>query len=263
MITERLALQLEELGDDPLTDHVFDILANVLQPDSALSVDIAVTQLTALLPDRDPYSAEVDALIMRVIDLAEQIPYYHASMVKLVTIADLCLTSSRCQPLTSNEPRRRWLSAESLREEFNHRDPAKWVSLESFVARAHKCGLLEGCDFSIGSLRLAFGKETAETREGRNALVKSALQHILIHGEAIYLDIADDDPKQSEWRHWRKPKYDSRRDRWRHWYEQVSAVAAQNADEKQTAYSQDTIELADQAMEVMEAMEAIERLKMG
>jgi hypothetical protein len=40
--TARLDLQLEEPGDDPLSDQVFDIIRDILQPDSELPLDTAV-----------------------------------------------------------------------------------------------------------------------------------------------------------------------------------------------------------------------------
>ncbi|EGP89674.1 uncharacterized protein MYCGRDRAFT_90331 [Zymoseptoria tritici IPO323] len=54
-----LYFQLEEPDDDPLSDDVFGILRNTLQPDSELPLETAVQQITALLLDARLYSREV------------------------------------------------------------------------------------------------------------------------------------------------------------------------------------------------------------
>ncbi|CAK4032227.1 Hypothetical predicted protein [Lecanosticta acicola] len=93
---QRLSLQLEEPGDDPLADQVFDILQRALQqPDGEVSLETAAEQITALLPCGRPYSTEVAIFLMTCCEVAEQIPYSHASMIRLVTIIDSCLHSSR------------------------------------------------------------------------------------------------------------------------------------------------------------------------
>lgn len=99
--TERLNFQLEEPGDDPLSDQVFDILRNTLQPDCEISLEVAAQQIESLLPEGHPYSHEVDCFLTTCYEVAEQIPYYHVSMTRLVTVVDLCLNSSRFKKVSA------------------------------------------------------------------------------------------------------------------------------------------------------------------
>nr|POF01078.1 hypothetical protein CFP56_21026 [Quercus suber] len=101
MATERLSLHLMEPGDLASIDEMFAILREVVQPDSAVSVERAATQLATFLPQGKPYASEVSYLLDTCYEMAEQIPYDHASMLKLVTIIDLCLSSSQWLPVNS------------------------------------------------------------------------------------------------------------------------------------------------------------------
>lgn len=93
--TQYLDLRLEEPGDDPISDQVMDILRDTLQPDGKTSLESAVEQITALLPKGRPSSTEVGSFVETCFEAAEQIPYSHPSMIKLVTIIDRCLKSSQ------------------------------------------------------------------------------------------------------------------------------------------------------------------------
>nr|POF06892.1 hypothetical protein CFP56_31516 [Quercus suber] len=93
MATERLVLQPVEPGDDPIADQMFDILRETLQPDPKVSVDKAVAQIVELIPIKKYHSSELTMFLMTCLEIAEQIPYDHPAMVKLVTIIDLCLNS--------------------------------------------------------------------------------------------------------------------------------------------------------------------------
>lgn len=93
--TQQLNLHLEEPGDDHLCDQIIDILRKALQPDATMSLEVAVEQIVALLPRGHPYSHEVGQFVETCYEAAEQIPYNHPSMIKLVTIIDSCLNSSK------------------------------------------------------------------------------------------------------------------------------------------------------------------------
>jgi hypothetical protein len=82
----RLDLQLEEPGDDPLSDQVFDIIRNTLQPDSELPLETAVKEIAALLPEGKPCSSEVGTFLETCYEVTDQIPYSHPSMAKLTTL---------------------------------------------------------------------------------------------------------------------------------------------------------------------------------
>lgn len=91
--TQRLNFQLEEPGDDPLCDKIIDVLAQVLQPENTTPLNAAVDQIVVLLPQGQPYSDEVGDFLTTCYEAAEQIPYDHPSMIKLVTVIDSCLNS--------------------------------------------------------------------------------------------------------------------------------------------------------------------------
>lgn len=96
MAGERLNLMPEEPDfTNPLFLPMFEIFDKVLQPDSELSVEDAVAQLVVLLPEGKPYSSEVGDFIGTCVEMADAIPYTHSSMLKLVSILDLCLHSER------------------------------------------------------------------------------------------------------------------------------------------------------------------------
>jgi len=92
--TGRLSLRLEEPGDDTLNDQVFGILQTTLQPDCPISLDTAVDQLVGLLPSGQTYTSEVTTFLCCCYEVAEQIPYSHPSMDRLVTIIYLSLNSA-------------------------------------------------------------------------------------------------------------------------------------------------------------------------
>jgi len=93
--TGRLDLHLEEPGEDVLADQVFDILQSSLQPDCEAPMASIVDQLRSLLPQGgEPYTSQVTTFLCCCYEVAEQIPYSHQSMDKLVTIIYLCLNSA-------------------------------------------------------------------------------------------------------------------------------------------------------------------------
>nr|POF01079.1 hypothetical protein CFP56_21027 [Quercus suber] len=147
-------------------------------------------------------------------------------------------------------------------------NPAKFLNYLTFMARVDQRGLVRGFHCSIWTIEDAFERGQGKTREGRNALVKSALQHLLIIGDAIYLELKNVDSKrnskhdfkQDGWWHWFKPKDVSKQDKWRQWRKQVRVVASQKTDHKTRTYDHDTVAMAGRALV---AMEMIERVKGG
>nr|POF06891.1 hypothetical protein CFP56_31515 [Quercus suber] len=124
-------------------------------------------------------------------------------------------------------------------------DPVKFVNFQTFAARVCERGLVQGYNLPIWACESAFETSDGNTSEERNAWVKAALQGLLLVGDGIYQEFTEDDRKL---------------DQWSRWHEQVSAVAAVSVQDKNSAYSPDTILLAGRALVTMEA---IERLKTG
>jgi hypothetical protein len=71
----RLDLHLEEPSDDPLSDQVFDIVRDTLQPDSSLPLETAAQKIEAFLPEGKPYSSEAGTFLETCYEVADQIPY--------------------------------------------------------------------------------------------------------------------------------------------------------------------------------------------
>ena len=90
----RLDLQLEEPGDDPISDQVFNIVRDTLQPDSELHLETAAQKIGALqIPEGKPYSSELGTFLETCYEVADQIPHSHPSMTKLVTLVYSTLNS--------------------------------------------------------------------------------------------------------------------------------------------------------------------------
>nr|POF25875.1 hypothetical protein CFP56_74960 [Quercus suber] len=233
MTTQRLCLKLEEPGDDHTSDQVFDILCNILQPKPELPAEVAVAKIVALIPGREIHSSELNAFVTTCYEVAEQIPPNHESLIKLVTIIDLCYNA--LFPKDRLEV--------SLRPEHDC-GPVKYVNFQAFIARIIQRGLLSVCNLAIWTIQDAFERREGKSQVDRNAYVQAALRHLVIVGDLIFQEVIE--------------KRDS--NEWDFWYKQVGAVAAQEPDDKSCVYDQDVVQLASQAMV---AMEAIQRLKTG
>lgn len=72
---------------------VFEILEDFLQPGTETSLGAAAESILKITPDKAPLSEEVTNVGRVVLELAEQIPYYHPSHIKLARVMEL-LTSS-------------------------------------------------------------------------------------------------------------------------------------------------------------------------
>ena len=67
-------------------DRTYELLRDFLQPESAESSETTMHKIAALLPGKAPMSPEMLAVVHTFIELAEQIPYYHPSLLKLVDL---------------------------------------------------------------------------------------------------------------------------------------------------------------------------------
>jgi hypothetical protein len=211
----RLDLQLEEAGDDPLSDQVFDIVRNTLQADSELPLETAVQEIGTLLPEGKPYSSEVGTFLETCYEVADQIPYFHPSMTKLTTLVYSILNfvwQSQIDKVGENAqdtPYQRLV--ETLRDWWNSRsnsdkqprafkmlnsragsspaeDPEKYVNFQTFTAHLHERGMIKGSHLAVWTLQDALdGAKTVPERE-RNAYVKAASNWLLLNGEAIYAE---------------------------------------------------------------------------
>jgi hypothetical protein len=74
---------------------IADILRDVLQPDSAMSLEDAANSLLAVIPVNAPQSGEVRVFGDYCLELAEQIPYNHPSVTKLPRLLRIMNVSSK------------------------------------------------------------------------------------------------------------------------------------------------------------------------
>ena len=82
-------------GVDHLDNRFSAVLRDFLQPTSALTLD-AATQLTLdALPNDAAHSHESWSLAETCVELAEQIPYHHASQLKLAALMENLLRSKK------------------------------------------------------------------------------------------------------------------------------------------------------------------------
>jgi hypothetical protein len=78
---------------------VFLILQDFLQPDTTTSLESAVHPILDLLPEDASMSNEVGLVGEICLELAEQIPYYHPSQIKLARVVEeMCRSSKLTHP---------------------------------------------------------------------------------------------------------------------------------------------------------------------
>ena len=96
MTTETLSFQFEEPADDPISDQLLDLLESSLQPEANVSAEAIAKGMAAILP-----GGTLFILILTCFDIAQQIPYTHVSMPKLVAALDLCLQTPEAYAVSS------------------------------------------------------------------------------------------------------------------------------------------------------------------
>ncbi len=97
-----LSLKIED-PDDPLANKTHRILQGFLQPSSRLTIKDTAHSLLALLPKNASDSTEIWNFGEICIEIAEQIPYYHASQIKLTALFEELAKSSKFGLLHSSE----------------------------------------------------------------------------------------------------------------------------------------------------------------
>ncbi|KAM0696432.1 hypothetical protein Q7P36_003678 [Cladosporium allicinum] len=269
----RLDLQLEEPGDDTLSDQVFDIVRNTLQPDFELPLENAVQKIGALLPESKPYSSEVGTFLENCYGMADQIPHSHPSMTKLVTLVYSTLNfvwqsqSDKTGDKAQDNPYQKLV--ETLRDWWNSRsnsakkpqavlmltsragsspaeDPEKYVNFQAFTAHLYERGMIKGSHLAVWTIQDALDGANTLPEQKRNAYVKAASNWILLNGEAVYAEVAGGESVSTK--------------KWSHWHDRIDEVADGTWNKRPCAYDDDTVLLAGRASV---SMDAIERRKNG
>ena len=81
----------------------FAILQDCLQPDTRLSQESTANSILDLLPENEPYPGNVWDFGGLCIELAEQIPYYHPSQLKLAELLRYIGMSTKLGKVTELE----------------------------------------------------------------------------------------------------------------------------------------------------------------
>ena len=89
-----LDLKIEEPTGD-LEIQIFHILRDFLQPSTAMTLESGGRLILALLPEEEPLSGAVWSFGEVCIEMAEQIPYYHPSQIKLVGLLEYLQWSTK------------------------------------------------------------------------------------------------------------------------------------------------------------------------
>ena len=82
-------LDLKILGpfdEDHIDNQFSEVLRELLQPTTALTLNSAAQLTLDALPENAAYSDESCALAETCVELAEQIPYYHKSHLELAAL---------------------------------------------------------------------------------------------------------------------------------------------------------------------------------
>lgn len=98
---------LEPVDDFEPAEHVYyEILCNVMQPDTQITTHDAVQRLVSAFPANDGH--EVVLFADTCCEVAQYVPYNHASQSKLITIMDSVLCSQEISPLIGDPVRPSW-----------------------------------------------------------------------------------------------------------------------------------------------------------
>ncbi|SMQ47085.1 unnamed protein product [Zymoseptoria tritici ST99CH_3D7] len=242
--SSRLTFHLEEPGEDPLSDDIFDILCRSLQPDPELSMEATIQKITALPPQGKLYSREMGVFLETCYEVAEQIPFAHASMTRLTTIIYSCHESIQTSGATRDEypyqklgeTLRGWWDSSSTPTE----DPSKYVNFQAFTAHLHARGMVTGHRVALWTLETALDTSKVVSQAERNAYVKAASNWLLLCGDEIHTGTTAQ--------------------QWRGWHNRLKQVSDGKWRNQACTYDEETVLLAGKAVV---AMEAVERKKDG
>lgn len=90
-----LDLKMVDPPGDPIPDKTFALLRDFLQPDSNLRLESVARSIEDFLPENAPLSTEVWDFGESCIEVAEQIPYYHPSQLKLTGLLEYLANSPK------------------------------------------------------------------------------------------------------------------------------------------------------------------------
>ncbi|KAK2768831.1 hypothetical protein FQN54_000691 [Arachnomyces sp. PD_36] len=217
--------------------RVFLILRDFLQPRSSKSLDETVKSILNLLPENAPESDEVWCVGQVILELADQIPYYHPSQVKLARVMEqLC----RSKKTTEANHKGMYFCFRSFHESLimdgyngpNPDDLAAWPNRNAFIAHFEECHIWRTSPhWAIRAMRFAFEFDSKKEDEWFEDLqsqhVLAAAQYILWNGQNLLKQVmyfSNEEALSGAQEFKTGPLYDGRKrhgfyslDRWRFW----------------------------------------------
>ncbi|KAI9750028.1 MAG: hypothetical protein M4579_006634 [Chaenotheca gracillima] len=269
-----LTLEEEEPEEGSIVSKTFSIIRPFLQPGTKTTLESTARSILEILPESDSRSSDIKMFAQACIEIAEQIPYHHPSLIKLVDLLEDITPSPKFQfkqPQMQHNGRyiRHQDLKESLTDLFTGPDegrPGAYISFHAFSAQLDERRIVSRTDpsWAIFTHRDAFeGRRHFDKREGdEEAYVLVAAQYILWDGHSLFRQIlvlrqGDFDIDASDLRAWTPgPLYRGKPyltvDRWHFWRDGYRAVAAEKKEER---YSQECRDVATKAANLMEALE--------
>jgi len=176
--------------------EIFLVLQDFLQPHSRLSTDEAVDKIIALFPNS---CSNLRAINDVCLELAEEIPYYHPSQLKLVRLLWLIgrnhtrIEKCRLQDKSAASD----VFYQHLIEDItdNNRSPEddevtpdQYVNYQAFLANLMAAGLwLPSPNDALMAMRGAFKpRDESESLATREAWIMGAVQWILWNGQGLF-----------------------------------------------------------------------------
>jgi len=90
-----LNLKMEDPPGDAIPDKTFALLRDFLEPHSTVTLEFTARSIEDLLPGKAPLSTEIWDFGESCIEVAEQIPYYHTSQLKLAGLLEYLASSPK------------------------------------------------------------------------------------------------------------------------------------------------------------------------
>lgn len=99
-MAEHIVLEPPDPQEEPSCHAYYGILREFIQPDTQTTMNDALARILESMPYSSDH--EVGNLVDTFCEVVEQVPYYHASQTRLVTLMDLVLTSEKVYKSTGH-----------------------------------------------------------------------------------------------------------------------------------------------------------------
>ncbi|KAI9837081.1 MAG: hypothetical protein M1819_000730 [Sarea resinae] len=266
-----LDLKLEDPPGHALTDKTFRLLRDFLQPDTVLTMESTAESILELLPENAPLSTDIWSFGETCIELAEQIPYYHPSQLKLAALFEHLGQSAKLgqtckfKEMSSGQYVRYQRLGESLKESFSGPDPenpSAYINFHAFVANLHERRIFRtDHTWAIWAQRDALENPQEDQGVIRDAYVLAAAQWILWYGQSLFKQVlSHGEVSPKDLQYWKPgPLYNGKADlslhRWHFWRDAFAAVASSETIEEKGGYGQECKNVSAKVAAMMDSLE--------